>query len=383
MDSQAIGNHNFVATVNDAVQSSLQALEATNTPQAVAAGQIAGLDVVSDDAAEGKITEVTSPQPVNIFGQKGIDLASLTQSVTGTVQGGAGIGATSGSTSGITGSVDLSTGAPAGGIGDATGTTGIGDTSVPGGVPGGTPAPTSSPAPSIFSASGATTPTGLAVLGTLGNIGRGNESGIPSDTGLNLTIESLDPTIDLSQTINLVAEAAPQSIRSSTEAAAQNASNPALAGGTAIGNSMSVTTATGITGTVGIMSFGAAQQSAMTVTLSNGVKASFGMNAGTLASQGLNNDEGQQAIAVALKSTEDAMQQAKLNPLNPQIDENINPTLKTPQLKQNVSESEVDPNQPVDVTVGTVTVPDVNPVDVQDVTLGLQGIANTTAGPTR
>ena len=32
-------------------------------------------------------------------------------------------------------------------------------------------------------------------------------------------------------------------------------------------------------------------------------------------------------------------------------------------------------NQTVDVTVGTVTVPDVNPVDVQDVTLGLQGVA--------
>src|SRR3989344_3885916 len=95
--------------------------------------------------------------------------------------------------------------------------------------------------------------------------------------------------------------------RTSAEVAAQNASNPALAGGTAIGNSQSVTTTAGITGTVGIMIFGAAQQSAMTVTLSNGVTASFGMNAGTLASQGLTNEEGQQAMDLALAQTQQAL----------------------------------------------------------------------------
>ncbi|KKS18916.1 MAG: hypothetical protein UU78_C0100G0007, partial [Candidatus Roizmanbacteria bacterium GW2011_GWC2_41_7] len=96
--------------------------------------------------------------------------------------------------------------------------------------------------------------------------------------------------------------------RPSAEAAAQNASNSALAGGRGISNSTSVTTATGIVGTVGIMGFGAGQQSALTVTLSNGVTASFGMNAGTLASQGLTNSEGQQAIALALQSTQQALQ---------------------------------------------------------------------------
>ena len=94
--------------------------------------------------------------------------------------------------------------------------------------------------------------------------------------------------------------------RTSAEVAAQNASNSAIAGGT-ISNSTSVTTATGITGTVGIMNFGAAQQSAMTVTLSNGVTASFGMNAGTLASQGLTNEEGQQAMDLALAQTQQAL----------------------------------------------------------------------------